>query len=205
MRRLLILLAFSLPVLSVLPAGAEESAAFAKVLKPFLIIREGPPASAEMPATLQVYLRLENIGDSSVCWLGNNVSGVEAEVFGPDGKPAPFPPSVASITYKDEYLIIPYGSRLDWLLSHGGVSVALPKAETEKNYFLTLGGRGWIIPKDQASTYTLRVRLHGIPWRRAGIGELLPETKRELEKTLLLDLPVTPIKVFQPTRDVPTS
>jgi hypothetical protein len=92
----------------------------------------------------------------------------------------------ASIQSNESAYLLPFGSRLDWLVSHGGIS--LVSNATDK-YALVVGRRGWLIPIEAATSYSLRIRLRGLPWTRAGE----PVHARDLK--ILLDLPPTRLEV----------
>ena len=165
--------------------GAELE--FAKAVKASLVFREeATPAKWGYPRVLLAFLRLENIHDSELNWVANSVSGIEAELLDENGKPVPQPPSAASIQSNDRLFVLPYGSRLDWLVSHGGVSMVGADAD---HYALVVGGRGWLIPVAKAGTYTLRIRLRGRPWTQVISPILSKETK------LLLELPATKLEL----------
>jgi len=173
-------------LLSSLSSTAEEIS-FAKVVKASLLFRDDFNAERLMyPHILNVYLRLDNLHDSNVTWVANGVEGVEAELLDAAGKPVPHPPVVASIQSNTYSYMLPVDSRLDWLISHGGISMI---GDAKDKYALMVGCQGWLIPIETAESYTLRIRLHGLPWTGTDI-----EIKNVPLK-LLLDLPPTKIKV----------
>ena len=138
------------------------------------------------PHVLKVFLRLENVHDSEVSWVANAVTGIDTELLDADGRPVPHPPTAASIPSNPRPFNLPYGSSLDWLISHGGVSMM---ADAANKYALVIGRQGWLIPIETAGSYTLRVRLRGHPWTSALSREQLGQPK------LLLDLPPAKLEI----------
>jgi hypothetical protein len=165
--------------------GAEDTGrpVFADNVKASLVFREDFEPERGYPHVLRVFLRLQNVHDAAVTWTSNSISGIEAELLDKDGKPALMPPQAASFPSGDLALLVPVGSRLDWLISHGGVAVA---EDAKDKYALIVGDKSWLIPKDAASEYSLRIRLRGVPWRSA---------REQLEEKLLIETPPTRIKI----------
>lgn len=166
-------------------AGAQE-AAFSKLVKASLVFHDDFDAARRYPHLLKVFLRLENTHDADISWVGSGVSGIEAELLDAANKPVPNPPCAASVTSGVSAYLLPFGSKLDWLISHGGISMM---GDTRDKYALVVGDRGWLIPVDAVSAYTLRVRLRGTPGRHP---LKLPET---FAAKLLLDLPPARVEV----------
>jgi hypothetical protein len=132
-----------------------ESALFSKIVKASLVFEEpldGP--------YLRVYLRLEDVGYSNISWSCDSVFGIEAEMFDANGKPMHDAAVAESIVSGRVRYLLPAGSKLDWLISHGGMSGVDP---TGKNYAVEVGGKIWWIPKDDTRSYALHVRLTGVP------------------------------------------
>lgn len=159
---------------------------FSNVVKASLLFRDDFDPARRYPHILKVFLRLDNVHDSEVSWVANGVTGIEAELLDANGKPVPNPPTGASIQSNPRPFNLPYGSRLDWLITHGGVSMA---ADATNKYALVIGRQGWLIPIESAGSYSLRIRLRGFPWA----SDLLPE-KRGQPK-LLLDLAPTKLQI----------
>jgi len=161
-----------------------------KIVKASLLFHDDVSGKCGYPHVLNVILRLDNTGDSDLSWYANSCTGIEAELLNPTGKPAQQPPSASSIASNYYYYRLPFGSRLDWLISHGGVSIA---EDAKDKYVLVVGRQGWLIPIANAESYTLRVRFRG--WNGQAPGSDMPKEFRELGLKLLLDLPPTKIKV----------
>ena len=174
-----------LTLLCALSARADEIQ-FSNVVKASLVFRDDFDATRRYPHILKVFLRLENIRDGEVSWVANAVTGIEAELLNADGKPVPHPPTAASVQSNPRPFNLPYGSSLDWLISHGGVSMM---ADAANKYALVIGRQGWLIPIEAASSYTLRVRLLGHPWTSDLRREFLGQPK------LLLDLPPAKLEI----------
>ena len=182
MRALLLMV---LPAVCTLSMEAQEPP-FAKVVKASLVFHEDFNAShRDYPHVLKAFLRLDNAWDSSVSWISDSVIDVEAEVFDAANKPVPTSQTVSSILTGSDFYFLPCGSRLDWLLSHGGVTL---DGNVKNSYALVLGGRGWLLPIRQVGTYRLRVRLRGEPWATYG-------DRTDKPRKLLLDLAPVKIKV----------
>jgi hypothetical protein len=160
---------------------------FANVVKASLEFRDDFDATRRYyPHVLKVFLRLDNVHDGEVTWVASNVACIKAELLDADGKPVPRPPFASSIQYNLRPFNLPYGSRLDWLISHGGISMA---ADSTNKYALMIGGQGWLIPKESASSCSLRIRLFGRPWS----SHVPRDEWGQLE--LLLDLPPTKLEI----------
>jgi hypothetical protein len=163
-----------------------EEIQLSNVVKASLVFRDDFNATRHYPHILKVSLRLENGFDADVFWGANATENIEAELFGPDGKPVPQPPGAASIESNQSAYLVPYGSRLDWLISHGGVSMV---GDIKNNYALVVGSRGWLVPIEKAKSYSLRIRLRGVPWART------VERADVRPLKLLVDLPPAPLEV----------
>jgi len=187
---------FLVPTILLLVGGIAASAdenSFAKAVKASLVFRDSSDPENKFPHVLKVYLRLENIHHSDVTWSADNVTGIVAELLDSAGNPAPQPPgrgTGASIMFGTKLFLLPYGSSLDWLISHGGISM---RQDVKDSYILEVGGHGWIIPIADAKSYFLRIRLHGRPWVSPGTRIRLDMNAKE--SPLLLDLPPTSINV----------
>jgi hypothetical protein len=83
--------------------------------------------------------------------------------------------------------VLPFGSRLDWLISHSGGFSML--GGLSNSYALMVGSKGWLIPIDAAASYSLRIRLRGHPWTGALVQAELGSPE------VLLDLPPTRINL----------
>ncbi len=179
-----------LTVISLLCATSARGdyAQFSSVIKASLVFRDDFDPARHYPHVLNVFLRLDNAHNSSVSWVANSATGVEAELLDAAGKPLPQPAQAASIQSNSYAYLLPYGSRLDWLISHGGIS--LMPDPTDK-YALMIGGRGWLIPIEAAPSYSLRIRLRGLPWTRTG-----HRTDSE-QLRVLVDVPATKIEVTE--------
>lgn len=163
-----------------------EQLKFSDVVKASLVFRAEHNPSGPYPHVLNVYLRLENTHDANVSWVADSVAGIRAELLDADGRPVPIPMFGASIGSNPGSFLLPYGSSMDWLISHGGVSMV---GDLDKMYAVVIGGRGWLVPIGSIGSCTLRLQLYGRPWtrdaERVGLGEL----------PLLIDLPATKIRV----------
>jgi hypothetical protein len=155
-----------------------------------VVFRDDFEAGRRYPHTLQVFLRLENVHDSDVSWVSNKVTGIEAELLDAAGKPVPGPSQAASISFSSDAFLLPFRSRLEWLVSHGGISLI---ADASDKYALMVGGRGWLIPIEEAFSYSLRIRLLGVPWNRTVEGASHEQFK------VLLDVPATKIELSEMT------
>jgi hypothetical protein len=178
------LLSTVLTLVCALPARADEIP-FSVAVKASLVFRDDFDAARRYPHILKVYLRLDNVHDSEVPWVANSTRGIEAELLDAAGKPAARGPQAASILSSESAYLLPFGSRLDWLVSHGGISLV---GNATDKYALMIGGRGWLIPIETATSYSLRIRLRGLPWTRAGEAHDLK---------VLLDIPPTRLEVIK--------
>jgi len=161
---------------------------FSKQLKASLVFREDTEEMKHYgyPHVLLAYLCLENKNYCVVFWAGDSI-GVEAELFDSKGKPAALCSGAASIGSGFSHYWIPYGSRLDWLISHSGITL---QGDRKKSYALIVGGRGWLIPIDSVESYSLRIRLLGIPWEKNGNFDDLFK-----HQEILLEVPATKLKI----------
>jgi hypothetical protein len=174
-----------LTLVCALPVKADEIQ-FSDAVEASLVFRDDFDASRRYPHILKVFLRLDNVYDADVPWVANSAMGIEAELLDAAGKPAAQGPQAGSIQSSESAYLLPFGSRLDWLVSHGGITLA---GKAMDKYVLMIGGRGWLIPIDAAPSYSLRIRLRGLPWTRAGDRV----DARALK--VLLDLPPTRLEV----------
>ena len=159
---------------------------FSNVVKASLVFHDDFDATYRYPHILKVFLRLDNAHDSNVSWVANAVSGIEAELLDATGKPVPQGFQVFSVQSNSCAYLLPFGSRLDWLISHGGISMM---GDAKDKYALMVGCRGWLIPIETAGSYSLRIRLRGLPWTRTEQHTDIQQLK------LLLDLPPTRLEV----------
>lgn len=158
-----------------------EERQFASAVRASLVFREEFNAKDVYSHSLQVYIRLENIYDGEVTWVADSFTGIQANLLDDDGKEVPQPPWAGNVASKPNARSLPYGSRLDWLISHKGWSMA---TDETNRIALEVGSASWLLPKDKLSTYKLRVSLYGVPWSR-------DETSNKIEH--LLDIPATKI------------
>ncbi len=182
-----VLISVALILLCLLSVGAEENS-FSNAVKASLLFQDDTTFASGYPHNLKVILRLENIHNSDVFWVANSVMGIEAELLDIRGNPVPSPPSGVSVTSNFNSYLLPYGSRLDWLVSDSGIGMV---GDVRDKYALMLGTNGWLIPIASASEYSLRLRLRGLPWTRTALqngARILP---------LLLDLPATKLQITQ--------
>lgn len=180
-----LLLSTALTLVCALSARADEIQ-FSDVVKASLVFRDDFDAARRYPHILKVFLRLDNAHDSDVAWVANSTTGIEAELLDAAGKPVAQGPRAGSIQSNESAFLLPFGSRLDWLVSHGGISLV---GNATDKYALVVGGRGWLVPIETASSYSLRIRLRGLPWTRAG------ESVDAHGLKILLDLPPTRLEV----------
>ena len=157
------LLAAILTLVCALSATAQETP-FSKVVKASLVFHEDRDATRPYPHTLIVFLRLDNANDSGVSWVADPIFGVKAELLDAANKPVPHPPSLSSGLSNPSAYFLPFGSRLDWLISFGGISMM---GNAKDSYALMIGDQGWFIPIRTARSYTLHVRLYGTLWARS--------------------------------------
>ena len=138
------------------------------------------------PNLLRVFLQMRNTHDSDLTWVGNSVSDIEAQLIHESGQPAPVTPTFSSILHSDRAMLIPFGSSLDWMISHMGVSMIGDRAN---DVAIIVGGRGWLIPKASLHRYSLTIRVRGLPWAR------FADARGKRERVLLFDIPSTPISI----------
>ena len=136
------------------------------------------------PHQLLVYLNIVNKHDSQITWVCNQVSDIEAILRIPEGYTPSTGPKVWSIQSNPYAYMLPYGSSLKWLISHGGVSMV---GDKEHSYALMVGGNGWLIPEDILPKCFLQIRVHGVPWERS------TSTAANFPLTMLFETPLTPI------------
>ena len=179
------LLPWVLLLMSVVSAVADEGA-FAKAIKASLVIREDSIKTSRYSHLLKVYLRMDNVSDSRINWMAMTSVGIKAELLDDSGNPVPQPPTGTSVSSGVARFVLPYGSRLDWLISHEYIDMV---GDAKDKYALMVGSRGWLIPIETASSCSLRIRLRGLPWTRTFERDELRQCK------LLLDLPPTKIEV----------
>ncbi len=159
---------------------------FSNVVKASLIFRDESYVTRHYPHVLKVFLRLDNVHASNISWVADAAIGIEAELLDAEGKSVSQAPQFVSIQSNACAYLLPYGSRLDWLISHGGISF---KGGDKDKYALIVGGRGWLIPIKTAGSYSLRISLRGLPWTNR-LWDIPPSNLN-----LLLDLPPTKIQV----------
>lgn len=185
------LLAMVMTVLAVTPAMAQQTE-FSKRVRASLVFRKDPEGAKHYgyPHVLLVYLRIENISDSSIRWYGNSVTDIEAELLNQTAMPISTGPVVESITSGDSCYLLPSRSRLDWLISNGGITLG---GDRRGKYALLVGGQGWLIPMDSAESYSLHVRLRGLPGL---INESeVASMPKNMPREILLDVPPAPIEI----------
>lgn len=172
------------------PIAKAEENSFAKNVKASLVFRDEINRTNGYPHVLKVYLRLDNVHDSQITWLTDKVRGIKAELLDASGIPVPQPPSACSIQSSSDLFLLPYGSSIEWLISHGGVSMS---GDTKNNYAVMVGGQGWLIPINSAASYRLRISLFGLPGVRPGDRSAQEIGHRTFES--LINLPPTIISV----------
>jgi len=156
---------------------------FSEMTKASLIFRAQDDPSTDYPHRILVYLRLENKWDGGLTWACDSVAGLEAELLDSKGKPVQPPPSAASVPSSHQVYRLPIGSRLDWFIGSGGISMM---GDLQSTAALMVGRYGWLLPRDSLSKYSLSVRLRGTPFGRAdGMGET----------RVLFEVPPTPIQI----------
>jgi len=188
MRTLLAL--FLLAAMSPAPLQGDETPM--PDIKASLLFREVSDPTADYPHVLNVYLCLENQGDSDTTWFCNPTFDTKAELLDAKGKPVPMPPSMGSVASGPRTYMLPYGSRLEWLLSHEGVSLIPAKESDLKDQCAVIvGEKGWLIPRKSLSSYSLRLRVRGSPVTHEATDSLSGG------KNLLFEVPPTPLVVKQ--------
>jgi hypothetical protein len=159
---------------------------FSKVAKASLVFADDFDATRRYPHILQVILRLDNIHDSDICWVTNVREGIEAELINANGKPLPEATGGGSIQSNSYAYLLPFGSRLDWLISHDSISLM---DDPKDKYLLAIGSRAWLIPIDTVGLYSLRLKLRGLPWDRTAKNVDTSQLK------LLFDVQPTKVKI----------
>jgi hypothetical protein len=165
---------------------------FTNVVKATLMFREESVPSAHYPHLLHVYLCLENKYDSDVIWVCDSVDDVEAELLDAKGNPVPQPAGAMSIQSNPSSYRLPYGSRLDWMVSlNGGISMFHDPKKTDgkEECALIVGARGWLIPRDSLASYPLKLRVKGWPEERR------EEVAHRGGATVLFEVPPTAILI----------
>jgi hypothetical protein len=182
-------IALAFLALAVLPAAADKID-FTSIAHASLVFEDDYDPTRDVPHLLKVFLRVRTTHDSTVGWVANRVSGVEAELLGPDGRPARSPDGITVVSIRSGIgeFTVPYGSRLDWLISHGGISFT-DSHDPMKQLAVLVGGKIGLVPLEDAASYSLRVRVHGVPWTRRA-DDPQPES---LE--VLFDVPPTKIEL----------
>jgi len=161
---------------------------FPDTVKASLVFRADFDAARRYPRILKVFLRLENAHDTDVSWVANGKNGIEAELLDATGNAVLPGPQVASFLSNAEAYLLPYGSHLEWLISHGGVSLM---GDAKDKYALIVGTQGWLVPVETSGTYSLRIRLRGVPWTRTVEGAAAPRLLLDLLPTKL-EVPLAP-------------
>lgn len=164
-------------------AANVKEVEFSNIVKASLVFRHDFDASRHYPHVLRVFLRLQNVHDAAVTWTANSISSIEAELLDKRGNLVPMPPQAVNFPSSDLPFLLPFGSRLDWLISHGGVSII---GDAKDKYALMVGAKGWLIPKETVSDYSLRIRLRGVPWQ---------SLTEQADMKLLIDVPATRIEL----------
>jgi hypothetical protein len=159
---------------------------FTNAVKASLVFEEESNPAEHYPHVLLVYLHLENVHDSDVNWECDSINGVEAILLDSKGNAVPHPPSNASVISGPKTYLLPYRSRLDWLISHGGISMM---GNLKENVALIVGGTGWLIPRSSLSSYSLKLRVTGSPWARS-----VPRGGKQ-KPAILFDIPGTRIVI----------
>jgi hypothetical protein len=163
----------------------SEQLEFPKLTEASIRFEQSAGTSAHYPNYLIVYLQLKNLHDSNLTWACDSIGDIEFEVIDSSGHPLPKPLIMASIQSNTMSYMIPFGSRLDWRISHGGLTMI---GDLEHSYALMVGGNGWLIPKDKIESYSVKVIVRGAPWSKNA-------EPRGREETVLFDIPLTPIKL----------
>ena len=135
---------------------------FSKVATTQIIYELRPDDNKESEGIIRAYLSITYNGDSSfIAWHSYTSGNIIAELYRDDGKPAEHPPTAMSILSGEAVYSIPFGSSLKWLISDkGGVGYG---ADAAGKYVLVIDSNVWLIPKDKAGRYTLKVIVQGIP------------------------------------------
>lgn len=174
-------------ILCLLPLAVHaEEPALSKFVKATLTFSTvDSEALDQYSHALKAYLHLENLHDRDLTWVAN-VAEIEAELLDSSGKPAAQGPRVSSIQSNPEVFHILSRSHFDWFISGGGVSMV---EYTNNDCALIIGGNGWAIPLSQLESYSLRVRVRGF------LGNSLEFYQKQLPPKLLLEVPLTKIKI----------
>jgi len=159
---------------------------FSNVVKASLVFRDDFDVARRYPHILRVFLRLDNVHDSDVFWVANSVTGIGAELQDANGNPVPEATGFASVQSNPYAYLLPYGSRLDWLVSHGGVTMT---DDAKDKYALMVGSHAWLIPIKTARSCSLRIRLRGLAWTRTAESADLQQPQ------LLFDVEPTKLEV----------
>jgi hypothetical protein len=184
MRAFAITLALSL-VMGSWSYGQEED--LNKVVKASLVFRDEAPKTKDDDHLIHVYLCLDNRFEGDVTWVCNSVLDVKADLLDAKGRPVPLAPAMGSMLGpRADIYRLPYASRLEWRISHAGVS--LMGDDPEGQYALIVGGKGWWIPKKALSSYSLKICVKGWP-----MTEIRPKDDKERGTTVLFDVPTTKI------------
>ena len=168
---------------TILSCSMGEQTEFPKLVEASLRFEQYAGASTHYPNLLIVYLQLKNLHDSNLTWACDPIIDIEIEVIDSSGEPLPKPLSAASIGCNTMGYMIPYGSQLDWMISHGQLSMI---GDVEQSYALMVGSEGWLIPKDKIESYSVKMTVRGMPWSKDA-------DSRGRKKTVLFDIPLTPI------------
>ena len=143
---------------SVSRAGERELSSLTKASLSFRL--ESSTIPYHYPHTVLAFLNLANKHDSDLTWASISPLGIEAEVFDAKGNQVPQSAAAASISYAWQIYRLPFGSSLDWLVSSGGLSLM---GDPKTNAALVVGGRGWMLPLETLSSYSVVIRVRGIP------------------------------------------
>jgi hypothetical protein len=167
---------------------------FSDVIKASLIFETEHDQSEHYKNLIKVILRLENTHDSDVSWVSQGLLSFHAELLDEKGAPVRMPPTMASILSNPCSYVIPYGSRLDWLISaRGGISMS---GNIESDYALIVGSRGWLIPAEKLESYSIKITFYGFPWRRNSDIEN-PQYQK------MMEIPLTKIKIQKTPNQAP--
>jgi hypothetical protein len=171
-----------------LASAVADELSLTNVIRATLMFKEEANPPSHYPHLLKVYLCLDNRHDSDIQWISDSVANVEAELVDSKGKPVATTLGFASIISNDANYLLPYGSRLEWMISHGGLSQGILSVggDMKDHYVLIIGGQGWLIPIDAVSSYSLRIRVKGTPWGHVRT----PGSER-----VLFDVPATRIEI----------
>ena len=174
----------SIASLTVISSLGGESIQLNDIVKARLVFEKISDPARFYPHILLVYLELDNKHDSQITWVCNQVTDIEATLQFPEGYTTSNGMKVVSIQSNPYSYMLPFGSSLKWLLSHGGVSMV---GDKEHSYALVIGGDGWLIPEDILPMCFLQIRVNGVPWERS------TSTAANFPPTMLFETPLTPI------------